>query len=74
MRPRLRIRTVVALTWIVVAVGMTLLLAPQLGLRGWMWLGVHHWLCLYGAGWELLEDRRLARGAKTYEPTPGDVP
>jgi hypothetical protein len=53
----------IALAWIVVAIGLTVVLAPLMGLRGWMWLGVHHWLCLFGAGWELLEDRRLSRAA-----------
>lgn len=57
-RPRLRIGPTVALAWVVVAVGLTFALGPTMGLRGWMWLFVHHTLCLIGAGWELQEDAR----------------
>jgi hypothetical protein len=63
VRPRFRLRVAIALTWIVVAIGLTLVLGPLMGLRGWMWLFVHHVLCAMGAGWELREDWRLTREA-----------
>lgn len=44
---------VVAVAWLGVAVGLTLLLGPRLGLRGWAWLGLHHALCLLGCAHEL---------------------
>ncbi len=62
LKPRLA--TVVALAWVAVALGLTLFLAPQMGMRGWMWLSVHHWLCAVGAGWELREDYRRGRAAR----------
>ncbi|MES2644917.1 MAG: hypothetical protein V4850_35855 [Myxococcota bacterium] len=47
----------VAVTWIIVALGLTITIGPQLGLRGWMWLGAHHVLCAVGAGHELWRKR-----------------
>lgn len=44
---------IVALSWLLSAIGMTALLGPSLGLRGWAWLGVHHALCLVGVAHEL---------------------
>ncbi len=44
---------VVALAWIVVAVGLTVVIGPELGWRGWMWLGAHHVICMVGVGYEL---------------------
>jgi hypothetical protein len=57
-RPRFRLGPTIALAWIFAAIGMTVMLAPLMGLRGWMWLAVHHLLCAIGAGWELKEDVR----------------
>ena len=34
LKPRLA--TVVALAWVAVALGLTLFLAPQMGMRGWI--------------------------------------
>jgi hypothetical protein len=50
---RVDIRRTIALTWLVVAIGLSVVVGPSLGLRGWMWLGVHHLLCVLGAGHEL---------------------
>ena len=44
---------VLALAWLLVAVGVAVLIGPRLGWRGWIWLGAHEALCLVGAGWEL---------------------
>jgi len=52
-RRDLDLGVVAALTWILVAIGLTVLLGPRLGLRGWTWLGVHHVLCVVGSGHEL---------------------
>jgi hypothetical protein len=57
-RPRMDIGFVVAVSWLLAAMGATLLFGPQLGLRGWMWLGLHHALCVVGSIHEL---RRAAR-------------
>ena len=48
---------VVALSWLFVAVGATVVLAPMLGLRGWVWLGLHHVLCAVGVTHELRRAR-----------------
>ena len=50
---------VVAITWILVAVGITVLVGPELGWRGWLWLGLHHLLCLIGASHELWRKRNV---------------
>jgi len=39
MTSRVRI---LGLTWVLVAIGMTIFMAPYLGLRGWAWLCLHH--------------------------------
>lgn len=57
-RPRFRLGPTIALSWVCIAVGMTVALGPMMGLRGWMWLFVHHVLCGIGAGWELRNDAR----------------
>jgi hypothetical protein len=37
---------ILGLAWVLVAVGMTILLGPHLGLRGWAWLCLHHVLMI----------------------------
>ncbi len=54
--------TVVALSWAVAAVGVTLLFGSMLGLRGWLWLGIHHVLCVVGVTHELRRARQRLRG------------
>lgn len=44
---------VLAAAWLLTAAGLTVLIGPSLGWRGWIWLGTHDLLCLVGAGWEL---------------------
>lgn len=48
-----RLPKIVAVAWVFVALGLTVLVGPELGLRGWFWLGVHHALCAFGVAWEL---------------------
>ena len=50
---RFRAGRAVALSWLAVAAGLTVALGPELGWRGWMWLLIHHAICLAGAGHEL---------------------
>ncbi|MED5370733.1 MAG: hypothetical protein VX899_06955 [Myxococcota bacterium] len=67
---------IVALVWAIVAVAMTALIGPQLGLRGWLWLGLHHALCLAGVthelrrGYQRHRDRLAARQRPPMETTP----
>ncbi|MFZ5479424.1 MAG: hypothetical protein ACOZNI_21850 [Myxococcota bacterium] len=61
MNRRVDIGRVVALAWIVIAIGLTVLVGPHLGLRGWAWLGAHHVLCAVGAGHELWRKRHSAQ-------------
>ena len=48
-----RLPKIIAAAWLVVALGLTVAVGPSLGWRGGLWLGVHHVLCFFGAGWEL---------------------
>ncbi len=59
-RPPLDKGAVAALTWAAVAIGLTVVIGPQLGLRGWAWLGLHHLLCLVGVSHELWKARKRA--------------
>lgn len=58
MANRIDIGRVVALVWIVASVGLTVLIGPELGLRGWLWLGLNDVLCAAGAGHELWRKRK----------------
>ncbi len=55
---------IVALTWLLVALGISVLVGPELGWRGWLWLGTHNLLCLAGAGHELWRKRKMAPKAE----------
>jgi hypothetical protein len=57
-RRRVDIGAVVALVWLLTAIGLTALLAPHLGVRGWLWVGLHDVVCVAGCVHEL---RRAAR-------------
>ncbi|MCP4806169.1 MAG: hypothetical protein GY913_05225 [Proteobacteria bacterium] len=58
---------IIAIAWLIVATAVTVYLGPRLGLRGWVWMSVHHVLCIAGSshglwrGWK----RRQARLAAT---------
>ncbi len=53
MKKRVDIGLVVAMAWLAAAVGVTVVLGPQLGMRGWVWLGLHHVLCAVGCVHEI---------------------
>lgn len=59
--PPTDIGRVVAMSWILVALAVTVVIGPDLGLRGWAWLGLHHLLCAVGAGHELWRARKRRR-------------
>ncbi len=44
---------IVAFAWLFTAIGITVLIGPDLGLRGWGWLLGHHLLCAAGCAHEL---------------------
>ena len=57
-RRRPDIGATLALAWICTAIGLTVVIGPHLGLRGWGWLGMHHLLCLVGSSHELWRARK----------------
>ena len=60
---RIDLGAVIALTWLGVALGVTLIFGPSLGLRGWAWLGLQHLLAVIGAPLELWRAQRRAAGS-----------
>ena len=50
---------VLAFSWLLASVVLTLLLAPSLGARGLMWRGLHNALCVFGCSWEVRRAGRL---------------
>jgi hypothetical protein len=65
-RRRIDIGLVVALAWLFAAAGLTALVGPALGLRGWVWLLLHHLVCAVGCGhelWRAWRRRRVAVGS-----------
>ncbi len=70
MGRRIDIGAVVAMAWLFAAALATVLLAGQLGTRGWAWLGVHHTVCVIGAGHELWRSRRRRLRRALQQPEP----
>lgn len=52
-RRRVDVGFVVAVAWLSVAVVGTVLWGRALGIRGWLWVGLHHVLCVVGCTHEL---------------------
>lgn len=44
---------VVSMAWLLCALGVTALIAPDLGLRGLFWMVLHHIVCLVGSVHEI---------------------
>jgi hypothetical protein len=44
---------IIAVTWLLTGAGLTILIGPELGWRGWLWLGIHNLLCVIGSSHEL---------------------
>ncbi len=59
-RSRFDFRLLVAWTWLGLAVVATFFLVPKLGLRGLVWLGVHHLLCGVGCVDEIRRAKKRA--------------
>ena len=49
----MNIKATIALTWILFSIIITFLICSDLGIRGWMFLLIHHVFCVFGAGSEL---------------------
>ena len=49
---------ILAVTWVIVALGLTVVFAPQLGIRGLSWLAAHHLLCIVGVSHEYTRYRK----------------
>lgn len=67
---RLDIGVIVAIAWLAAALGVSLVFGPRLGLRGWIWLGLHHVVCAIACAHELRRGwrrRKLAGTAPTDE-------
>ena len=67
---------VLAAGWLMGAAGLTVLVAPLIGWRGWLWLGIFDLLSLLGAGWELWLAPASTGEAQSYPegPHPSDTP
>ena len=63
MRRRVRPTVVLAVTWLLTSVVLTIILAPQLGVRGLSWLVLQDLVCLFGCGWELQRVGAFSRQA-----------
>ena len=79
-RRDLDLGVVVALSWAFIAVGLTVLMGPHLGLRGWAWLGIHDALCVLGVshelwrGWKRHRARVAAKAKVEVPPEPLSSP
>ena len=59
-----------ALSWLFAAIGCTVWLAPQRGARGWLWLALHHAICLVGCTHELRAAWRRRKAGMTATSPP----
>ncbi len=64
---------IIALAWVMAAIGVTVLYGGQLGFRGWVWLGVHHVACAIGCTHELWQGWKR-RQRRVRVATPGASP
>ncbi len=62
MSRRLRPTFVLSVAWLVASAVLTVLLAPRLGGRGLLWLGLQDLICVVGCGLELRRARLLQSG------------
>lgn len=65
-RRRTDLGVIVALSWLFIAIGGTVVFAGSLGLRGLIWMGVHHVVCVAAVSHEMWRGwkRRKARQAQ----------
>ena len=76
-RPSIDLSATIAVAWIWVAVGLTVVFGPQLGLRGLLWLALHHILCIAGVTHELRQYQKRQRqlsASATGAPSPAADP
>jgi hypothetical protein len=50
---------VLAMTWLLVSMVMSILLVPLLGARGLAWLALADLACVFGCGWEIRRAWRI---------------
>ena len=70
MAQRKNIGEIVAVSWLLIAIVMTILIGPSLGARGLLWMGIHHFLCLVGSIHELTKKRRKQRSLSLSRTAP----
>ena len=58
---KIDIQAILAVAWMLSAVVLTLLLADHLGGRGWLWLTIHHIICLIGCTHEYFRYKKRQR-------------
>ena len=65
-RRRTDLGVIVALSWFFIAVGLTAVFAGKLGMRGMVWMSVHHVICVAAVSHEMWRGwkRRKARLAQ----------
>lgn len=59
------IQAIVAVTWVLVALAITIILGPKLGGRGWLWMSIHHIFCAIGCSTEYFRYQRRQERRKT---------
>lgn len=61
---RTDISAIIAVTWALTAIIMTVILYDKLGARGWLWLSVHHLFCLIGVSHEWRKHQKRVQAPK----------
>lgn len=61
---RFDILAIIAVTWVLSSIMMTIILYDKLGARGWLWLSVHHSFCMIGVSHEWKKHQKRVHDAK----------
>ncbi len=69
-RRRTDLGVIVALSWLFIALGITLVFGDSLGLRGLAWLALHHLICLVAVSHEMWRGWKRRKGRLAAEAPP----
>ena len=71
-RSTIDIFAVIAISWLIIAIILTIFSFGKLGARGWLWLGIHNIFCIIGVSHEWFRHQKrvqLAKNATSSQPS-----
>jgi hypothetical protein len=71
---RIDLSAIIAVSWALIAIIMTVILYDKLGARGWLWLWVHHIFCIIGVSYEWREHQKRVQALEKCALSQGSNP